>query len=199
MNIEIAKTLYRIMASGRMIVVRALVWNSGDEYESSQVEVLKICNFLNHYCALRHFRFGVSIDLRRNTTKTERAFRVSPEMIQAVSVNDSMVDQLSAVLTRWSKKEDLLLGRNEEKAPNPWVTAQTPFLGNVFHSPSFQRTVPASHPEMLPVLAMCFSSMSDAFVGTCQGSPDSELLANFGSFVAQARRESTRILYGTPS
>lgn len=193
------ETLYRIMAGGRMIVVRASVWNSGDEYEISQVEVLKIQHFLDSRCALSHFHFDVGIDLVRNTIRTDRSFKTSPQTIRTASVSGDMSNYLGAVLTAWSKKEDVFLGRNEEKKPNPWVAAQTPFLGNVFHSPSFQRIVPASHPEMLPILTMSFSSMSEYFVGMGQHVPESELLSSFGSFVAQARREGTRLLYGTHS
>lgn len=198
MNSAIAN-LYRIMASGQ-IVVRASIWNDEKGYEIFQVEVLKIQSFLGNNCALSHFWFDGAIDFRRNEIRRiDHSFKVGRQRFRAVSNDEEMNNDLGMVVNAWSKKEDVLLGRNEEKEPNPWVTAQTPFFGNVFHSPSFQRSVPASHPEMFPVLAMCFSTMSEAFVGMGQHIPESEMLANFGSFVAQARKESTRLLYGTHS
>ena len=109
-----------------------------------------------------------------------------------------MIDHIQTILTAWLKKEELLLGRNENEESNPWIEAeQKPFFGNVFQGQGHQMSVPASHPDMLPVLTMCAHSMFEAFRGTCQGSPESELLAQFNSFVAQARRESIRNIYGS--
>lgn len=194
---ETAKTLYRILAHRRMMVVRALIWRF-DGYEISQVEVMRICGFFNQQCVLSRFCFGVSIDFKRNTIdKVEHSFEVSPRMIQAIEINDDMVNHIGTILTSWSKKEDLLLGRNEERAPNPWIAAQTPFFCNVFISPCLRTAIPTSHPDSLPVLTMCASSMAGAFVGLDGHMVESGLLAHFNSLVVQARREGIRNLYGS--
>lgn len=194
---EAAKNLYLILRR-RIIVVRALIWRSRGGYETSQVEIMKLHSLSRHQHVLSRFSFGVNIDLKRNTIdKVEHSLDVSPTMNKMVEIDNDMINHIETILSAWSKKEDLLLGRSEEKAPNPWIAAQTPFFGNVFISPHLRTAVPPSHPDMLPVLTMCASSMAVAFVGMDQHVIESELLAHFNSLVVQARREGIRNLYGS--
>jgi hypothetical protein len=158
---------------------------------------MKFCDLLGHKYLLAHFRFGMDINCRYNYVgRIEHSFETSPSMIKPVEFDNNMVRCLETCVTAWSKKEDLLLGRNENDAPNPWIIAEAPFFGNIFLSSNFRTTVPAYHPDMLPVLMMCMSTMSAAFAGVPQGSPASELETHFGSLVSQARRASIRDLYG---
>lgn len=181
-----------------MIVVRALVWRSMDGYESSQVQIMKLHDdFLGHENVLSRFCFAVDVDLKRNTIdKVERLLDISPRMHKTSEVDEGMLKHIETILTSWSKKEDLFLGQNKEKESNPWIFAGIPFFCNVFISPRIRTSVPASHPDILPILTMCASSMATAFVGMDQHMVESELLAHFNSLVVQARRESTRSIYG---
>lgn len=197
---ETAKNLYHILAHQRMMVVRALIWRSQDGYEISQVEIMKLHDFTDHHHVLSHFYFGANIDFKRNTIdNAEPSLDVSPRMLKTSEIDDDMVNHIEEILIAWSKKEDLLLGRNGERVPNPWIAARMPFFGNVFLSPRLRTAVPASHPDLLPVLTMCANSMAAAFVGMGQHVVESELLAHFGSLVVQARREGIRNLYGSYS
>lgn len=183
-----------------MIVVRALIWRSADDYESSQIEIMKLHDLLSHENVLSRFCFAVDVDLKRNTIdKLEHSLDISPRMHKTSEIDEGMFNYIETILTSWSRKEDLLLGRNEAKASNPWIVAGKPFFCNVFISPRIRTSVPASHPDILPILTMCASSMATAFIGMDQHVVESELLAHFNSLIVQARRENIRSLYGNYS
>lgn len=188
---EAARHLCHILENGRMLVVRALVWRHQGS-EQSQVEVVKLHSSHDLHRTLSRFSFSTFIDFGRNTLNpTQHSFEISS------NTTLDMIRHLEAIMTAWDKKEDLLLGRNERKELSPWIAADTPYFGNIFQGPDFRRSVPASHPDILPMLAMCASRMSSAFQGMDQHFVESELLAHFNSFVVQARREAIRNLYGS--
>ncbi|MFA6415093.1 MAG: hypothetical protein WC217_00550 [Candidatus Paceibacterota bacterium] len=196
-HVAAAKRLFdEVFLNRRMILVRALIWRSTDGFEISQAEVVKLHHTLDRTrLALSHFGVNVEIDFPTNRVhRINRFFRMHDRRDRKTMTSEDAVDELATIVLAWSRKDDLLLG--QQTAPNPWIEAKTPFFGNVFCGPNFRTTVPACHPDMLPLLTMCMTAMHEMLIGSEQGM-NGEMLGSFGSFIVQTRREAMRNTYGS--
>lgn len=208
-SLDIAEKIYRSVLVMNHILVRGYVWRtpSNRMAQFAEIEVIDLAYFgspkgQETEYVLSALKFRTESDMQQN----EIGLVGTALYIDGPTWNDvpiqigDVINQLATHVTDWSRFK------------SEWLESTDAFVGCYVLSNDVSTRVPASHPLILPFISMCFGAfrasysehldmvMRTAGTGLNADARKKALMSfskRFGSFVAQAQRESARNYFGS--
>ena len=190
-----------------MVFVGGYVWRtpSNRMAQFAEIEIIELSNWgtlKKTRDVLLALKFRVESDMQQNDIGLlGTAIFIDGPTCDGIPIQQSdVINQLATYVDDWSKFKP------------EWLGSTDSFVGCYVLSNDVRTKVSASHPLILPTISMCFGSFRGTYdrhlflaEATTQSGADYDarkqalhsLSKHFGSFVAQAQRESARNYFGS--